>query len=452
VDINKYSFLVLAAQNDKKMNNRTMRRVYLVTYSKADFGIFPERSDFGKAVAEAFNSGMSKVKTYHYAVCKEKHQDGSYHYHCAIKLTGPKRWLGAKHHLNENHGVVVHFSDNHDSYYSAYQYICKEDANVFHSEDHPNLMEAPATEHCIKATRNKKKRKSADAAANKENSAPPKPKKLTPYQVSKYLVEHEIKDRTSLLADAKTQEKEGKLDLINFCLNYQNLDVLIENTWELEAAPSKTRKEEIPRMDVIRNNALKECSSNCDGLWLQLAEEVLLQNNVKVQEFAKAMRDLLEFGRGKHRNILIVGPSECAKTFVMKPLKDLFKTFSNPGEDKYSLMNAVHAEIIFLNDFRWSSQIITWRDFLLLLEGEPVHLPTPRNHFRYDVCLEADTPIVATSISTFTFKEAYNGRNSVEDEMMAARWKLFKFSKQIPESEQRDCDPCPQCFARLVLS
>ena len=36
-------------------------------------------------------------------------------------------------------------------------------------------------------------------------------------------------------------------------------------------------------------------------------------------------------------------------------------------------------EVAYINDFRWSTEIIAWIDFLLLLEGQKVHLPQPKN-------------------------------------------------------------------------
>ena len=72
------------------MNSRAVRRVYLVTYSKANCSKFKERSDFGEAVAKAFNSGAGKVKVYYYATYLEQHQDGSDHFHTCAKLTGLK--------------------------------------------------------------------------------------------------------------------------------------------------------------------------------------------------------------------------------------------------------------------------------------------------------------------------------------------------------------------------
>lgn len=441
------------------LSNRTVRAVYLVTYSQANLNKFPEREDFSEAVATAFNTvGDSGVKVLYHATCREKHQDGNSHYHCTIKLSGPKRWLRIKNHLSEMFGIVVNFTGDHDNYYSAYKYITKEDPDVYHSTGHPNLKEAvsPKTKHCLKAWR---KRKSTNESSEPSSSCtsnhsetPTKSAKITALSLSKFLVENNIKTRKDLFAIAKKQQRDGKEDLYSFCLTSPILDRIIDNTWELEEAPEIVESNNVPRMDVIKNNALGNCAGDCDGLWLKCAKEVLNQNDVCVKEFSKAMRKLIQEGRGKHRNILVIGPSNCAKTFLFKPLRQMFKTFSNPGNDKYAFMNAADAEIIFLNDFRWSKEVIPWRDLLLLLEGEPVHIPTPRNHFRHDVCIEKDTPIIATSISKITYQGSYQARSSAEDEMMDSRWKTFSFSKKIPEEKQIKMQPCPKCFSDLILA
>ena len=47
---------------------------------------------------------------------------------------------------------MVNFSDNHDNYYSAYRYICKDDDSFHHSKHHPNLDDV-ASPRMIKLTR-----------------------------------------------------------------------------------------------------------------------------------------------------------------------------------------------------------------------------------------------------------------------------------------------------------
>ena len=99
-------------------------------------------------------------------------------------------------------------------------------------------------------------------------------------------------------------------------------------------------------------------------------------NKVNAYVYAAAIRELLTLGRGKFRNIIIVGPANCGKTFLFKPLEGIFKVFCNPANDKYAWVGADQVEIIVLQDFRWSPELIAWKDLLLLLEGETVKLPS----------------------------------------------------------------------------
>ena len=140
------------------LSTRTMRRTYLVTYSQADLTLFPTREEFGNAVSTAFNAGSGKVGVQYWACSRENHStNDSVHYHMAIKLTGPKRWGSAKRLMSETYGAVLHFSESHDNYYSAYRYITKSDDQVFHSQEHPYLKEigSPKTKKCVTACRKK---------------------------------------------------------------------------------------------------------------------------------------------------------------------------------------------------------------------------------------------------------------------------------------------------------
>ena len=104
-----------------------------------------------------------------------------------------------------------------------------------------------------------------------------------------------------------------------------------------------------------------------------------------------------------------------------------------------------------MNDLRWSAQLIPWHDFLLHLEGQAVHLPAPKSHFAKDVLLTGDTPMFCTT-SHELHHIKYSVVNERETEMMAVRWRVFQFHRQIPESEQKNIRPCERCFAELVLA
>ena len=74
-------------------NTRVDRRQYSVTYYQADESKF---STFGKMLEVEFNAGNSVVKVDYWACSREEHQNDDLHYHCALKLTGFKKWLSVK--------------------------------------------------------------------------------------------------------------------------------------------------------------------------------------------------------------------------------------------------------------------------------------------------------------------------------------------------------------------
>ena len=79
-----------------EINCAKPRRSYLITYSQADLNKFPTRQSFAAAVCEVFTSERSKFRPQHWACCLENHGDDGFHYHMALKLTGPKKWLECK--------------------------------------------------------------------------------------------------------------------------------------------------------------------------------------------------------------------------------------------------------------------------------------------------------------------------------------------------------------------
>ena len=139
-------------------------------------------------------------------------------------------------------------------------------------------------------------------------------------------------------------------------------------------AEQKLARAKKSRIELLKDALEEACACDADGRWQSCAEEVLALNSITKSEFAEAIITLLNKGRGKFRNILIIGPANCAKTFILSPLTLIFKTFSNPASGRFAWVGVDEAECIFLNDFRWNHDMIPWHDLLLLLEGQEVHL------------------------------------------------------------------------------
>lgn len=452
---------------DFQMKQNQPRRTYLVTYSQADLNSFPNRKGFGKIVKDAFNASNGKVKVQHWACSMEDHKEGGKHYHACLKLSGPKRWKTVKESIQKEHKIVLNFSDHHDNYYSAYKYVSKSDVHVYHSKHHPDLenVSSPRTKLSTQAYRRSRKRASIERAQETANSSSSnsasstnnklcKPKRLSNLNVSEFVLKNNITTEIKLLASAQSRKSEGQTDLANFVLskNPKALSELIATTWKMQNASVELERQDAKRMDIIRNTSNStDCVDACEERWLKCAKQVLEQNGVHPFVFSAAMRDLLIHGRSKFRNIMLVGPTNCGKSFLLKPLENIFKAFVNPANDKYAWVNSQNAEIILLQDIRWSSELIPWDKFLLLLEGETVKLPSPKNQYAEDVCISSDVPIFATSKAKIEYVGKFNSRDDRETEMMTVRWKVFEFPHSIPQAEVKEIPPCPRCFCELVL-
>ena len=69
-----------------------------------------------------------------------------------------------------------------------------------------------------------------------------------------------------------------------------------------------------------------------------MALEILRNNDVNKFVFADNVRELLRKGRGKNRNLIITGSSNCGKIFILNPLNTIFNTFTNPSSCKYAFV------------------------------------------------------------------------------------------------------------------
>ena len=252
-----------------------------------------------------------------------------------------------------------------------------------------------------------------------------------------------------LQALASEQKSEGKTDLAEFLINRTPRAVadILNSTWQIENAQEKLARSKKTRMQILQEARESECAEGCDGQWQICAEEILTNNGVPVNVFRDAMTEVLSKGRGKYRNIMITGNANCGKTFLLNPLTVIYETFCNPATGSFAWVGVENAECIFLNDFRWSPQIIQWHDLLLMLEGHVVNLPAPKTHFCRDISLTTDTPIFCTGKHRLMYV-----KNGIADErecrMMDVRWKIFHFTHQIPRKQQREIPS----WARLLSS
>ena len=414
----------------------TTRSVYVITYSQADVVKVPNRQTFVDIVTNSFHHN-GEARIVQYACALEQHRDGSPHYHAVVKLNRQKRWRSVRNYLNTHYGVAVNFSNDFSNYYDGYQYVIKEDVDVLHSENHPDLTNPPRTGNATQARRQGKTQRTRS-----------RKRSFDAVDLSELVEKYHIRDKTELLNVVKKQKVEGKRDLALYVFNNVEKSVKIINTvWEMNNAEKVIQRRTTERMQVLKQALDGECVTDCEGRWLSMAKETLANNDIPLRKYAGALSEAIELGRGKDRNILLVGGGNCGKTFMLKPLRKIYNTFSNPATGSFAWLGVEKAEMIFLNDFRWDRTVIAWKDFLLLLEGDEVHFPAPKTNYAEDILFDHDTPIFATADKCFQ-----KGPNcGIENYMMTLRWNKFEFTYEIPRKNVVNVDPCPRCFAELVL-
>ena len=116
------------------------RQAYLVTYSRADTEEFNKRG-LVDAVVNAFKS-VTKSSNKYCSCCQERHKGGGAHFHMALLLNKATRWLRVQEYLDNFLGIAVNFS-GHGGYYTAYNFVLKEDLNVEFSMGHPKKVMKP---------------------------------------------------------------------------------------------------------------------------------------------------------------------------------------------------------------------------------------------------------------------------------------------------------------------
>ena len=255
------------------------------------------------------------------------------------------------------------------------------------------------------------------------------------FELSDLIVRKGMKSQTELLANANEQKLIGKSDIAEFIVNRgpRVVSEVLATAWEMTNAQAKLDRSKKTRIEILEEATQGQCAGGCNGEWLTCASEVLEQNGTRREAFATAIRKLLEKGRSKFHNTMICGLANSGKTFLLNPLTSIYDTFSNPASTSFAWVGAEDAECIFLNDFRWSQQVIQWHDFLLMLEGQVVHLPAPKTHYAKDIVFEKDTPIFCMGKQPFIYIK--NGViDQHETKMMSVRWKIFQFKVQIEQN------------------
>ena len=158
-----------------------------------------------------------------------------------------------------------------------------------------------------------------------------KPKRPSKIEASELIVKNNIHPSRELYAVAEERNKEGQTDLAAFVLlcTKKSLNDLIEGTCEMPNAKGTLEREKTSRMQVLEKVRLSSCVDGCDMELCTCLRDILQKNGINSYAYADTIRDVLIHALGKFRNVMITGPANCGKTFLLKPLEIITGTLSS---------------------------------------------------------------------------------------------------------------------------
>ena len=165
---------------DEISDSDVQRRAYLLTYVYVNVEKFPTRESFSSSVLRAFHGGKSKNDSLVTEWCcsEEPHEvSGRFHYHMAVHLSKPRRWIEIKQRLHQETGAVVNFSAEGLGYAWAVRYAVKCDDSPMFSNNHKDYSKINGTQSISAFTshsrKSAQKRKSRDEAASSSFDSQP---------------------------------------------------------------------------------------------------------------------------------------------------------------------------------------------------------------------------------------------------------------------------------------
>ena len=150
-----------------------------------------------------------------------------------------------------------------------------------------------------------------------------------------------ITTRIELLAFANAQHKEGKTDLCEFVFNKSQKVIaeLMRITWEMENIQADLERSRLQRLTILER-ALEELCQTAQ------AKNLLWKNDILQEIFSTAVLKFLQEDRGKYKNLMLLGPANYGKTFLLGQIPVIYRVLTNLASTSFTWVGAENAEII----------------------------------------------------------------------------------------------------------
>ena len=124
------------------------------------------------------------------------------------------------------------------------------------------------------------------------------------------------------------RKNEGKTDMAEFIVNWGSevVNEVLRTAWVMEEAKAAQERAVKSGLEILQEARGEPCTCKQASRWHASATELLEHNGISCKSFACTVKEILCKGHGKYRNIMLTGPANCGKTFLLNPLNSIHQS------------------------------------------------------------------------------------------------------------------------------
>ena len=395
---------------------------------------------------------------------KEKHADGSAHFHLVVKLFEQRRFKIVKRTLRERHFLPSHWSCTHTQLWSAIRYVhvatpkkpIIDAAPAVWTSDSRGLDLVELSRVPFRADAWRKRREKAEGDAAVLEKKAPSFDKLDFYAL---VLSKHLHTKASLLAYVQDYAPPAAQRFVG--KQQRRLLELIEDAQEWADAKDAAVLEKLSDWDILLRAAEGPCphAPGCCA-YAAAAAEIFRQNaaTLSKHKLAALLKAGLQHGPSKTCRVpMLIGPSNTGKSTLLYPFDDLFgpkQVFHKPAlGSTFALRNIAKGKrFIFWDDYRpvefAHKDTVPVATFLSLFIGKHTEVQVSQSFSDGNFDVNWQRGVVFTAKEEGLWEPS--ARVSAEDvRHLRNRVEEFRFTEVI--TGLKDVDSCAPCMARWIV-
>jgi len=393
-------------------------------------------------------------------VVKEKHADGTAHFHVAVLLYRHYRWTAVKRALRNKHKLVAHFSCSHTEWWSALRYIVcttekkpevDQERVVWTAEGETCDPEEESRQPYQAAAwrKNREKRDNQDLAKGKSCT-------FTKLDFISLVISKELHKKSSVLRYVQDHGTDAMRVFVTN--NQRKIKDLLEDAAEWRDAREVAAEEELTDWALLARAAETPCSDGGDCPYHKAASEILHKNrhSFNAQQLAVALRNIIVSGPSKNTRVpFLAGCTNSGKSTLVESFDDVYgapRVFHLPAatDAKYALSNWRKAKrFVYWDEFDpvefADKGVLPATTFKKAFGGQYFEIQVPQCFSDGNLDFRWQRGVVFTN----KMKGLWRTTNNVTAEDLAhiqSRVEVFHFTHQLfPPGTPPPNGPVPQC-------